>query len=49
MPRLDEELRITLSVLDRLVDFEPEASQEAPASRSKTLRQLKQAVRRDLE
>jgi len=49
MPRLDEELRITLSVLDRLVDFEPEASHEALASRSKTLRQLKQAVRRDLE
>ena len=49
MPRIDNEVRISLSVLDRLIDFEPEARQEAPASRSKSLRQLKQAIRRDLE
>ncbi|MCY7377391.1 MAG: type VI secretion system baseplate subunit TssE, partial [Pyrinomonadaceae bacterium] len=37
------------SVLDRLLDFEPKSSQEAPKSRSKSLRELKQSVRRDLE
>ena len=37
------------SVLDRLIDYEPEVSRESLASRSKNLRQLKQSVRRDLE
>jgi type VI secretion system protein ImpF len=36
-------------VLDRLLDYEPEMSREAIASRAKSLRELKQAVRRDLE
>lgn len=49
MPRTDNEIRLTPSVLDRLIDFEPEISREPPASRSKSLRQLKQAVKRDLE
>lgn len=49
MPRIDDEIRINLSVLDRLVDFEPEAKAEVPASRSKALRQVKQALKRDLE
>ena len=49
MARIDEEVRIHLSVLDRLVDFEPEVKSEPPASRSKSLRQLKQALKRDLE
>jgi type VI secretion system protein ImpF len=49
MPRIDEEIRINLSVLDRLVDFEPEVTTEPPPSRSKALRQVKQALRRDLE
>lgn len=49
MSRFDNEVRVTLSVLDRLIDYEPEVSREAPASRSKNLRLLKQAVRRDLE
>jgi type VI secretion system protein ImpF len=49
MPRIDEEIRINLSVLDRLVDFEPEVKAEPPASRSKALRQVKQALKRDLE
>lgn len=49
MPRIDDEIRINLSVLDRLVDFEPEAKAEAPPSRSKALRQVKQALKRDLE
>ncbi len=49
MARTDNEVRVTLSVLDRLLDYEPEVSREAVASRSKNLRQLKQSVRRDLE
>jgi type VI secretion system protein ImpF len=49
MARYNGEVRITISVLDRLIDYEPEVSQEALASRSRGLRQLKQAVRRDLE
>ena len=49
MSRTDNEIRITSSVLDRLLDFEPKISQEAPKSRSKSIRELKQAVRRDME
>lgn len=49
MARTDNEVRITLSVLDRLVDYEPEITREAAASRTNTLRQLKQALKRDLE
>ena len=49
MPRTDNEIRITPSVLDRLLDYEPDMSSEAPKSRSKSLRELKSAVRRDLE
>ena len=48
MARLDNEIRVTPSVLDRLLDYEPELSREPAASRAKSLRQLKQAVRRDL-
>lgn len=49
MARTDNEIRITPSILDRLLDFEPRLSEEAPKSRSKSLRELKQSVRRDLE
>jgi len=49
MARTDNEVLITTSVLDRLLDYEPEVSREPPSSRSKNLRQLKQSVRRDLE
>jgi type VI secretion system protein ImpF len=49
MNRFDNEIRITPSVLDRLIDYEPEISHEPAASRARSLRQLKQAVRRDLE
>lgn len=49
MPRTDNEARITPSVLDRLIDYEPEMSREAIASRSKSMRQLKESVKRDLE
>ncbi|MGA9994013.1 MAG: type VI secretion system baseplate subunit TssE [Pyrinomonadaceae bacterium] len=49
MARTDNEVRITLSVLDRLVDYEPGITREAAATRTNTLRQLKQAIKRDLE
>lgn len=49
MARIDNEIRITPSVLDRLLDFEPDLTSEAPKSRSKSLRDLKTSVRRDLE
>lgn len=49
MSRFDNEIRVRPSVLDRLIDYEPEYSREAPASRVKNLRILKQSVRRDLE
>ena len=49
MARIDNEVRITLSVLDRLLDYEPEVSSEPPASRAKSMRLFRQAVRRDLE
>jgi type VI secretion system protein ImpF len=49
MARTDNEVRVTPSVLDRLLDYEPELSREPLASRAKSLRQFKQAVRRDLE
>jgi type VI secretion system protein ImpF len=49
MARTDNEIRITPSVLDRLLDFDPRSSQEAPKSRSKSLSELKLSVRRDLE
>ena len=47
--RFDNDIRITASVLDRLLDAEPETKQEAPATRQKSLRDLKAAVKRDLE
>jgi type VI secretion system protein ImpF len=49
MARTDNNIRITPSVLDRLLDFEPDMSREAPKSRSQSLRELKLSVRRDLE
>jgi type VI secretion system protein ImpF len=49
MSRVENEIRVTLSVLDRLLDDEPEVSREGIPSRSKSLRQLKDSVRRDLE
>ncbi len=49
MARKDLEIRVTPSVLDRLIDLEPTASSEAPKSRSTSLQELKVSVRRDLE
>lgn len=49
MSRGDNEIRVTVSVLDRLIDYEPEITREPVASRAKNLRQLKESVKRDLE
>lgn len=49
MSRFDNHIRVSHSVLDRLIDLEPRESQEAPKSQSASLTELKQAVRRDLE
>jgi len=49
MPTTEREGPVTLSVLDRLIDQEPERKLEPPLSRSQSLRELKAALRRDLE
>jgi len=49
MARSLGETTITVSVLDRLIDFEPDNRMENPLSRSQSVRLLKGAVRRDLE
>src|SRR5258708_5912050 len=43
------ESTITISALDRLIDFEPDNRVENPLSRSQSVRLLRNAVRRDLE
>ncbi len=49
MARSGSQIRITKSVLDRLIDNEPGILSDAPESPLKSLRELKSAVRRDLE
>jgi type VI secretion system protein ImpF len=49
MARISDDQQLIPSVLDRLIDREPENSREAPLSRHQVLRELKQSVRRDLE
>jgi type VI secretion system protein ImpF len=49
MPEIRTDQLLLPSVLDRLIDLEPEVSREAPQTRNQLLRDLKQAVRRDLE
>lgn len=49
MARTDTTVRITPSVLDRLIDHDPRETREPPKSRSTTLLELKASVRRDLE
>lgn len=49
MPRDGNQVRILQSLLDRLIDNNPGVSSEPPSSRQKGLRELKLAVRRDLE
>jgi len=49
MPTTQREGPVTLSVVDRLIDLEPERKLEPPLSRAQSVRELKAAVRRDLE
>jgi type VI secretion system protein ImpF len=49
MARGDVETIVTQSVLDRLIDREPQSGSEAPMTRAQSVRALKAAVRRDLE
>jgi len=49
MPRPDPDLAVTVSILDRLIDLNPDVSADPPANRSQSVRQLKAALRRDLE
>jgi type VI secretion system protein ImpF len=49
MARTDHEIRITPSILDRLLDFEPQMSTEPPRSQAQSLAELKRSVKRDLE
>ena len=49
MPPRDDKQPLVSSVLDRLLDDEPQHHAEQPRSAGQTVRQLKLAVRRDLE
>lgn len=49
MPRTEDDAGVRISVLDRLIDYDPGLSHEADPSRPKSLRQLRDSVRRDLE
>ncbi|HTT60512.1 MAG TPA: type VI secretion system baseplate subunit TssE [Bryobacteraceae bacterium] len=45
----DQNAAVTLSILDRLIDAQPDVSQEAIPTRTQSVRQLKDGLRRDLE
>jgi len=49
MARIESESVVTQSVLERLIDREPDAKQEGAPTRSQSIRLLKTSVRRDLE
>jgi type VI secretion system protein ImpF len=49
MARINNDVNIVPSILDRLIDDEPHVSRELPSSRIKDLRALEQSVGRDLE
>ena len=49
MARSDLEVRVTQSVLDRLLDYDPQETRETPKSRSASMHELKLSIRRDLE
>jgi type VI secretion system protein ImpF len=44
-----DELIVTPSVLDRLIDLEPRQAEDSPSTRAQSVRRLRMAVRRDLE
>ena len=49
MAELGRKTTIVASMLDRLIDDEPQVSREAPKDDVRTLREIKDAVRRDLQ
>lgn len=49
MARRDTDETVTQSVIERLIDLEPGVRADAPQSRAQSVRQLKAALRRDLE
>lgn len=49
MPDVRSDQPLVPSVLDRLVDFEPDVKSEPYRSRNQLLREMKQSVRRDLQ
>lgn len=49
MAKRDTEGVITLSVLDRLIDNDPKTNSEVPPTRPQAMRELKAALKRDLE
>ncbi len=49
MARTDQDVTVTPSVLDRLIDLERAVSTDPPANRTQSVRQLKASLRRDLE
>jgi len=49
MARVDLDQPLLPSVLDRLLDANPDLSRDPPKSRGQHLAELRQAVRRDLE
>jgi type VI secretion system protein ImpF len=49
MARIENESVVTQSVLERLIDRDPNSKQEAVPTRSQSVRLLKASVRRDLE
>lgn len=49
MPKFETESVVTQSVLERLIDREPDAKHEGAPTRSQSVRLLKMSVRRDLE
>ncbi|MDR3702992.1 MAG: type VI secretion system baseplate subunit TssE [Candidatus Sulfopaludibacter sp.] len=49
MPRPGPDAAVTLSVLDRLINDDPQTSSEAPLTRAQSVRMLRDGVRRDLE
>ena len=49
MAKIRDDQPLVPSVLDRLLDDDPQNTHETPKSRHQVLRELKQSVRRDLE
>ena len=49
MPKPDSDLTVTPSLIDRLIDRDPNAATDPHTTRAQSVRQLKAALRRDLE